>query len=134
MVAAAVRRGSVPVEVSLRGARSCYNESVARGRARRAGHYRVGLGRAGLRAVLRAVGKVLAGLRWRFPVVVRPVGLTLRAADAATPRASRGGFRAKVLRLPGWLDGTAAPLTPPLAHRLFSPMRLVVQKCTTMEA
>jgi len=106
--------GNVAAEVGLRGARSCYNEGTARGRVRRASRHRVGLVRAGLRAVLRAAGVVLAGQKWQFPVAVRPVGLTLRAADAATPRASRDGFRAKALRLRGWLDGTAAPLTPSL--------------------
>jgi len=42
------------------------------------------------------------------------VHLTQRAADAATPRANRGGFRAKVLRLPSCVDGAAPPLTPSL--------------------
>jgi len=91
--------GNVAAEVSLRGARSCYNESVARGRAWRASGHLAGLVRACFGAVLRAAGKSLAGLRWQFPVAVRPVGLTLRSADGATPLRYRGGKNSE-LRAP----------------------------------
>ena len=64
-----------------------------------------------MRAVLRAVGKVLAGLRWRFPVVVRPVGLTLRAADGATPRGDRRGKNSEKSSPSVVVDGDAPPLT-----------------------
>ena len=51
---------------------------------------------------------------------MRPLcsGLTQRPADAATPRANRGRGRPKGRRLPGFVDGHAAPLTQSLGPRV----------------
>ena len=63
---AAVGWGGAPAEVSLHGARVCYNESAARGRARRANRPLAGLMCAGCGAVLRAAGVVRVGVGGSF--------------------------------------------------------------------